>query len=124
MLGGYIWFGQAVKVRKNRAELAANGEKTGELNWVSSICPSPPYLELGPSRSNWIDLKGIGSCLNHPARRRYFGFPIGVMRNIINDNSSIGTMDHFQPFPCIGDNQGDMEYTPFLFTSEEDKVSC
>jgi len=31
MLGGYIWFGQAAKVRKNRAELAGNSEKTGEI---------------------------------------------------------------------------------------------
>jgi hypothetical protein len=31
MLGGYIWFGQATKVRKNRAELAGNSEKTGEI---------------------------------------------------------------------------------------------
>lgn len=30
MLGGYIWFGQAAKVRKNRAELAENSEKTGK----------------------------------------------------------------------------------------------
>ncbi len=34
MLGGYIWFGQAAKVRKIRAELAGNGEKTGEIELV------------------------------------------------------------------------------------------
>ena len=47
MLGGYIWFGQTVKVRKNRAELAENGEKTGEIELGILDLPKPSLFGIG-----------------------------------------------------------------------------
>jgi len=47
MLGGYIWFGQAAKVRKNRAVLAGNGEKTGEIELDILDLPKPSLVEIG-----------------------------------------------------------------------------
>lgn len=47
MLGGYIWFGQGPKVRKNRAELAGNGEKTSETELGIFDLPKPSLSGLG-----------------------------------------------------------------------------
>lgn len=47
MLGEYIWFGQAAKVRKNRAVLAGNGEKTGEIELDILDLPKPSLFEIG-----------------------------------------------------------------------------